>query len=219
METWSLTEYENERQPQEISMDYEMTISPRALARNIVCSICRDVLQQTRAAPDCLHRFCLKCVEKTLKKECPVCRKKLPSQVRSFRVDPNFDQLIAKISSGYHANRSTTDTSKTVQPPPECEIVLKQLHGQQTRFLKCSDSTTVDHLTRYLAMRPEGVKMANLKNNEEYKLCLFIDRTTGRYEMLTGNMNLEEIKKTYKLPSNKPLEFYFFSSSSGHLIT
>lgn len=213
MGTWDPTEYELERRPQEISLDYEMTISPRSLARDIVCPICRDILQQTRAAPDCLHRFCMKCVEKTLKKECPVCGKKLPSQIRSFRVDPNFDQLIAKITSGYNAAISATDPNKTVQAP-ECEIVLKHLRREQDdRFLKCSDSTTVDHLTRYLAMRPEALKPANLKNNEEYKLVVGIEPSKGHYEELSGKLNLEEIRREYKLPLIKPLELYFYNSS------
>lgn len=209
METWELTEYEQERQPQEINMDSEMAISPRSLYREIVCPICLDILNQTRAAPDCLHRFCKKCVEKAVKKECPVCRKKLPSQIRSFREDPKFDQLIAKIYNGYHATKPS-DINKSSQAP-ECEIVLRHLNGQQTRYLKCPENTTVDHLTRYLAIRPEGSEMPNLENNDEYKLCIVANRDKGHYEMLDGKLTLNGVKTTYFLNSEKPLDLYFYS--------
>lgn len=212
METWELTEYEQIRCPQEINMDFEMAITPRSLTREIVCPICSDVLHQTRAAPDCLHRFCLKCVERAVKKECPVCRKKLPSQVKSFRVDPNFDQLIAKITNGYHATKPI-DANKSSVQWPECEIVLRHLHGQQTRYLKSPENTTVDHLTRYLAIRPENERMPNLTNNEQYKLCIMANRSTGHYEMLPGNLKLEEIRNSYNLMPEKPLELYFYNPS------
>lgn len=209
METWELTEYEQERQPQEINMDSEMAISPKSLYREIVCPVCLDILNQTRAAPDCLHRFCKKCVEKAVKKECPVCRKKLPSQMKSFREDLKFDQLIAKIYHGYHATKPSESNKHSLQAP-ECEIVLRHLEGEQTRYLKCPDNTTVDHLTRYLAIRPEGSKMPNLENNTEYKLFILADFDEGRYEMLDGKLTLDGVKTTYELNAEKPLELYFY---------
>lgn len=212
METTELTEYEQDRKPQEITLDTEMVISPRSLYREIVCPICLDILSQTRAAPDCLHRFCRKCLDKAVKKECPVCRKKLPSQVKSFREDPKFDQLIAKIYGGYRADQ--LDISRDIAPP-ECEIVLKHLDGTQTRYLKCPEKTTVDHLTRYLAIRPEGAKMPNFDNNEKFGLCIVGDRSEGQYEVLSGKLRLDEIKTSYKLDSEKPLEFYFYNPPGG----
>lgn len=209
METWELTEYEQERKPQEISIDTKLAISPRSLYREIICPFCLDILNQTRAAPDCLHRFCKKCAEKSVKKECPVCRKKLPSQAKSFREDPKFDQLIAKIYNGYHAAKPI-ETTRSITAP-ECEIVLRHLSGQQTRYLKCPENTTVDHLTRYLAIRPEGSKMPDVNNNEEYKLCIVADRSKGHYEMLCGTLKLKDIIQKYDLHSSNPLELYFYS--------
>lgn len=208
METWELTEYEQERRPQEITLDSEMAISPRSLYREIICPICLDILSQTRAAPDCLHRFCKKCIDKAVKKECPICRKKLPSQTKSFREDPKFDQLIAKIYNGYRAR--PLESTKNIAAP-ECEIILKHLNEQQTRYLKCPDNTTVNHLTRYLAIRPEGSKMPNFENNEEYKLCIVVNRSKGQYKMLSGELKLNEIINSYKLNADKPLELYFYN--------
>lgn len=209
MGDWELTEYELERQPQEINMDSEMAISPRSLQREIICPICWEILNQTRAAPECLHRFCKKCVDKIVKKDCPVCGKKLPAQVKSFREDPKFDQLITKIYNGYQASKPLEITRTPTAP--DCEIVLKHLSRQQTRYLKCPENTTVDHLTRYLAIRPEGSRMPDLENNEEYKLCLVVNRSKGAYEILPGNLKLEDIKNNYRLSTEQPLELYYYS--------
>lgn len=208
METWELTEYERERRPQEITIDSDIAISPRSLYREIICPICLDILSHTRAAPDCLHRFCKKCIDKAVKKECPVCRKKLPSQTKSFREDLKFDQLIAKIYNGYRAK--PLEANRNISAP-DCEIILKDVNGQQTRYIKCPDNTTVDHLTRYLAIRPEGAKMPDLQNREEYKLYIVANRSKGHYEPLPGKLKLEEIKTSYKLNLDKPLELYFYN--------
>lgn len=210
METWELTEYEQERRPQEINMDSEMAISPRSLYREIVCPICLDILNQTRAAPDCLHRFCKKCLDKAVKKECPVCRKKLPSQIKSFREDLKFDRLIAKIFNGYHATTRPLDSNRTTKAA-ECEIVLRHLSGQQARYLKSPENTTVDHLTKYLAIRPETTRMPNFDNDEEFKLCIVANRSKGQYEMLPGSLTLEDVIHTYNLGTDKPLELYFYN--------
>lgn len=204
METWELTEYEQERRPQEIALDSAMAISPRSLHREMICPICLDILKQTRAAPDCLHRFCKKCIDKALKKECPICRKKLPSQIKSFREDPHFDQLIAKIY------KSEDDGPKEVIVPSDCEIIFRPLNEGRTRFIKCPLKTTVDHLCKYLSIRPEMFETPEEDIKQEYKLCIVANRSEGRYEMLPGYMKLEKIQDTYKLEPNKPLELHYF---------
>lgn len=175
-----------------------------------MCPICLDILNQTMTTRECLHRFCSACINKALRsgnKECPTCRKKLTSR-RCLRADPNFDQLIAKIYNGEHERPQ--ESSKVIIAP-ECEIILRPLNGQRTRFIKCPHKTTVDHLSKYLSMRPEGSKMPELDRHEDYKLCIVANRTKGYYEMLEGHMKLEDIKETFKLESNKPLELYFYA--------
>lgn len=206
---FELTEYEMERKPQKIIMDSDIAVSPRSLHRELMCPICLDILNQTMTTRECLHRFCSACINKALRsgnKECPTCRKKLTSR-RCLRADPNFDQLIAKIYNGEHERPQ--DSSKVIIAP-ECEIILRPLNGQRTRFIKCPHKTTVDHLSKYLSMRPETSKMPELNKNEEYKLCIVANRSKGHYEMLPGSLKLDEIKDTYKLESNKPLELYFY---------
>lgn len=192
-------------------MDSEMSISPRSLYREIVCPICLDILNQTRAAPDCLHRFCKRCLDKAVKKECPVCRKKLPSQMNKFREDPKFDRLIEKIFNGYHATtRPPLESNRTTQAA-ECEIVLRHLNGPQARYLKSPENTTVDHLTKYLAIRPESTRMPNFETDEEYKLCIGTNRAKGQYELLPGTLTLEDVIHTYNLGAGKPLELFFYN--------
>ena len=210
METTELTEYEQNRAPQVINMDSEMAISLRSLQREIVCPICLDILKQTMATRECLHRFCSACINKALRssnKECPTCRKRLTAR-NCLAPDTNFDQLIANICN-VEQDRLQQDSSEVIIAP-ECEIILRPLNGQRTRFIKCSHKTTVDHLSKYLAMRPESSKMPELDTSEEYKLCIVADRSQGQYKMLSGSSKLEDIKRTYNLESNKPLELYFY---------
>lgn len=194
-------------------MDSEMAISPRSLFREIVCPICLDILNQTRAAPDCLHRFCKKCVEKVVKKDCPVCGKKLPSQVKSFREDTKFDLLINKIYNGNKASKPSDSNKGTTSF--ECELVLKHITMQQTRYLKCPENTTVGHLERYLAIRPDGSRMPDLENNESYHICIERNHSTGHYERLKPEMKIEDIRKNYNLATEQPLELFYYNPKSA----
>lgn len=190
-------------------MDEDIAISPRSLHRELMCPICLDILNQTMTTRECLHRFCSACINKALRsgnKECPTCRKKLTSR-RCLRPDPNFDKLIAKI---YNGEQDRPQDSSRVIIAPECEIILRPLSGHRPRFVKCPHKTTVNHLTRYLAIRPEGSKMPNLENNEEYKLCIVLNQSEGHYEILDEKLTLDGVKKAYKLSDEKPLEFYFY---------
>lgn len=210
METWELTEYEQVREPQEVAMDAEMAYSLRPLYREIICPLCLDILNKTVTTRECLHRFCFSCLNKAFRngsKECPTCRRKLTSRP-CYKEDPNFDQMIARINQG--ENERPQESTKTNLIPPDFEIILRPLNDQRTRYLKCPPSTTIDHLSKYLSMRPEGSKMPDLNRNEQYKLCIVANRSQGHYEMLSGTLNLEEIKTTFNLDLNKPLELYFY---------
>lgn len=73
---------------------------PRALLeRDLQCPVCLGVLRRTHTAMGCLHRFCGDCIEKCLrvaKKECPACRRPLPSR-RVLRADAAADALVAAL--------------------------------------------------------------------------------------------------------------------------
>lgn len=189
----------------------DIAISPRSLHRELMCPICLDTLNQTMTTRECLHRFCSACINKALRsgnKECPTCRKKLTSR-RCLRADPNFDQLIAKI---YNGNQHQESSKITIIP--ECELILRPLTGLKTRFIKCPPTTTVDHLSKYLSMRPEPLKDVEPNGKDVYSICIVKNLSRGEYEILTGRDSLEDIKESYQSGRNRPLELYFFKSRS-----
>lgn len=66
---------------------------------DLSCPICLGVIRKAVTTIECLHRFCMECIEKSLRlgqKECPTCRERCPSR-RFLRPDPNFDALIGKL--------------------------------------------------------------------------------------------------------------------------
>lgn len=217
MEIRELTEYERVRQPQEINIDHDLTNSLRPLYKEIICPLCNDILQNTMAAKECLHRFCGSCILnslKTSKKECPVCFKKLSSQ-SYIKEDPNFDQLIEKIYNGERDNRRHK-ANKLSCSPLECEVILRPLKDQTTRYIKCSSSTTIDHLSKYLSMRPEGSKEVEPDNDENYIICIVKNSSMGEYEVLSGNECLADIRNSSKkFSSNRPIELYFYARDNN----
>uniref|UniRef100_A0AC35UC64 RING-type E3 ubiquitin transferase n=1 Tax=Rhabditophanes sp. KR3021 TaxID=114890 RepID=A0AC35UC64_9BILA len=96
----TLTEYDEAREPHPvITSDIKIPVGSRTLATFITCPVCLDLLKTTMTSKECLHRFCENCIILCLQrgnKECPTCRKKLPSK-RSLRRDENFDALINAI--------------------------------------------------------------------------------------------------------------------------
>lgn len=139
----------------------EIAVSPRSLHSELMCPICLDMLKNTMTTKECLHRFCSDCIVTALRsgnKECPTCRKKLVSK-RSLRPDPNFDALISKIYPSREEYEAHQD---------RVLIRLSRLHNQQAlsssieeglrmqamhRYVKTTGNATVDHLSKYLALR------------------------------------------------------------------
>lgn len=186
--------------------DCDSAINPLSLKRELMCPICLDILNQTMTTRDCLHRFCSACINKSLRtgnKECPTCRKKLTSR-RCLRADPNFDQLIEKIYNGDHQ-----ETSK-VFIIPECEVILRPLKGEaKARYIKCPPTTTMNHLSKYLSMRPEGLKEVESNSDDVYQICIVENRVRGTYEVFKGHETMNDIKKTHQPDNNRPLELYY----------
>ena len=66
------------------------------IQNELKCAVCLSIMDQPTVIPDCMHRFCFDCIDKSLrlgKKECPQCRTKCVSK-RSFRPDTRIAQLI-----------------------------------------------------------------------------------------------------------------------------
>eukprot|EP00058_Branchiostoma_floridae_P004124 XP_002589612.1 hypothetical protein BRAFLDRAFT_122927 [Branchiostoma floridae] len=108
------------------------------------------------------------------------------------------------------------------EPLNEVELVFKphpnnhedSEHGSQTRYIKTTANATVDHLSRYLAMRlalekqKEDVAGPPSVGTEEPQYTIYIAPTPGQFVALTGGMSLEAVnEKHWKV--NRPLEMYY----------
>eukprot|EP00040_Diaphanoeca_grandis_P000721 m.16286 g.16286 ORF g.16286 m.16286 type:complete len:306 (+) comp10972_c0_seq1:104-1021(+) len=118
-----LTEYELQRTSQTAGAGETIIELPFfELMDQLKCPICLSILTETMTTKDCLHRFCNECISKCLqvKKECPTCRKKIPSH-RHLRRDENFDRLV-----------STLYPDQSVLEQRELEILekIKQVSSQ-----------------------------------------------------------------------------------------
>ena len=55
---WELTQYEEQRKPQEVILDDTMVAVSHTLNQDFKCPICLELMKNTMAAKECLHRFC-----------------------------------------------------------------------------------------------------------------------------------------------------------------
>lgn len=70
-------------------------------ANGFKCTICLEVMKNPVVLPECMHRFCETCVEKSLRKckhECPNCRCKIVSR-RDFRTDLMLQGILEKVAT------------------------------------------------------------------------------------------------------------------------
>eukprot|EP00981_Chlorochromonas_danica_P009920 scaffold2913_cov181-Ochromonas_danica.AAC.14 len=87
-----------------------MLTIPLSAITNIIeedmkCPICLGTIDTTSSVTTCLHRFCSKCLERSLRvdlgpkghHDCPACRAKMASR-RSSKRDVRFDNLITVLS-------------------------------------------------------------------------------------------------------------------------
>ncbi|KXJ71422.1 E3 ubiquitin-protein ligase RING1 [Aedes albopictus] len=87
--------------------------------------------------------------------------------------------------------------------------LLKALKENSVRYIKTTSNATVDHLSKYLAMRltldletelPEAYRLVNF--------CIYIAPQPSQLVVLSGNQTLSQVnEKFWKV--NKPLEMYY----------
>ncbi|KAL2979229.1 hypothetical protein AAZX31_13G161300 [Glycine max] len=98
-QSYSMSEGDKDEDGDEDEDEEEYVTIDLANLKELRCPICLGILRKTKAVMECMHRFCGKCIEKSMRlsnNECPVCRVHCPSR-RSLRDDPNFDNIIAAI--------------------------------------------------------------------------------------------------------------------------
>ncbi|PVD38548.1 hypothetical protein C0Q70_01164 [Pomacea canaliculata] len=87
----------------------------------------------------------------------------------------------------------------------------------QTRYIKTTANATVDHLSKYLAIRLslDAQNMENAGASAEDKYTIYIASQPGVLTSLNGSMPLEQVNEKY-WRVNKPLEmFYRLQSRPG----
>ncbi|KAK3583634.1 hypothetical protein CHS0354_039461 [Potamilus streckersoni] len=106
------------------------------------------------------------------------------------------------------------------EPPPVNEVELvfkahpdeeKEEDASHTRYIKTTANASVEHLSKYLAIRLalESNQEAGA-GGEEKKYTIYIASTPGNYTALNGSMTLEQVNEKY-WKVNKPLEMYYSS--------
>ncbi|XP_003425595.1 E3 ubiquitin-protein ligase RING1 [Nasonia vitripennis] len=88
--------------------------------------------------------------------------------------------------------------------------LIKALKENSIRYIKTTANATVDHLSKYLAMRLTLDLDTELLSESDRLLnfCIYIAPTTGQLVVLSGSQTLRQVKdKFWRV--NRPLEMYY----------
>ncbi|KAG8223478.1 hypothetical protein J437_LFUL001972 [Ladona fulva] len=85
--------------------------------------------------------------------------------------------------------------------------LIKALKENSVRYIKTTANATVDHLSKYLAVRL-ALDLDSEIPSSPLNFCIYIAPTPGQYVVLSGNQTLRQVnEKFWKV--NKPLEMYY----------
>lgn len=90
--------------------------------------------------------------------------------------------------------------------------LIRELKDSSIRYIKTTANATIDHLSKYLAMR---LTLANRTGELETELpsslnnfCIYIAPTPDQYIIVVGSLTLEQINEKY-WRVNKPMEMFY----------
>ncbi|MCL4129189.1 UNVERIFIED_CONTAM: hypothetical protein GTU68_007294, partial [Idotea baltica] len=90
--------------------------------------------------------------------------------------------------------------------------LIRELKDSSIRYIKTTANATVDHLSKYLAMR---LTLATRTGELETELpsslnnfCIYIAPTPDQYIVLSGSLTLEQVNEKY-WRVNKPMEMFY----------
>uniref|UniRef100_A0A8V0XCI6 RING-type E3 ubiquitin transferase n=1 Tax=Gallus gallus TaxID=9031 RepID=A0A8V0XCI6_CHICK len=229
--------------PQEAIMDgTEIAVSPRSLHSELMCPICLDMLKNTMTTKECLHRFCSDCIvtraaQRGLKMQsdnatfsggedncdsrshlstasAPSHPEAGPSHRKRSRASddsgPEVDPETAAENPG--ADGGGSEIELVFRPHP---LLVDKGEYSQTRYVKTTANATVDHLSKYLALRialeetpTPGPDAAGLEDVSEKQYTIYITTAGGAFTTLNGSLTLELVNEKYWKVS-KPLELYY----------
>nr|XP_032832203.1 E3 ubiquitin-protein ligase RING2 [Petromyzon marinus] len=96
--------------------------------------------------------------------------------------------------------------------------LVENREQSQTRFIKTTANATVDHLSKYLAMRlaleeqqrvgPAGKAAGTVEGASEKQYTIYIATTGGQFTTLNGSLSLDKVNEKY-WKVNKPMELYY----------
>ncbi|KAB1258562.1 E3 ubiquitin-protein ligase RING2 [Camelus dromedarius] len=120
-------------------------------------------------------------------------------------------------------NNATVAIDPVMDGASEIELVfrphptlMEKDDSAQTRYIKTSGNATVDHLSKYLAVRlaleelrskGESHQM-NLDTASEKQYTIYIATASGQFTVLNGSFSLELVSEKY-WKVNKPMELYY----------
>ncbi|XP_015268260.1 PREDICTED: E3 ubiquitin-protein ligase RING2 [Gekko japonicus] len=242
--TWELSLYELQRTPQEAITDgLEIVVSPRSLHSELMCPICLDMLKNTMTTKECLHRFCADCIITALRSGLQRGKKQQiengsgaedngdsshcsnASTHSNQEAGPSNKRTKTSDDSGLELdnNNTTVAIDPVLDGASEIELVfrphptlMENDDSAQTRYIKTSGNATVDHLSKYLAVRlaleelrskGESNQM-NLETASEKQYTIYIATANGQFTVLNGSFSLELVSEKY-WKVNKPMELYY----------
>lgn len=147
-------------------------------------------------------------------------------RVRKHETEPDLTKLETASTTSNDATplkRSKTAEDSDGEPPvsdlpaSDIELVFRPLPNEnqnidslQTRFIKTTANATVDHLSKYLAIRLslDAAKGEQSKSRGETNYVIYIASTPGNYTALNGSMTLHQVNERY-WRINKPMEMFF----------
>ncbi|XP_063796271.1 E3 ubiquitin-protein ligase RING2 isoform X1 [Pseudophryne corroboree] len=120
-------------------------------------------------------------------------------------------------------NNETVTMDPILDGSSEIELVfrphptlMEKDDNAQTRYIKTSGNATVDHLSKYLAVRlaleefrsKGDTNQMNLNTASEKQYTIYIATAAGQFTVLNGSFSLELVSEKY-WKVNKPMELYY----------
>ncbi|XP_059174465.1 E3 ubiquitin-protein ligase RING2-like [Physella acuta] len=142
-----------------------------------------------------------------------------PKAIKHFSDDSSAENSTGEASMSEHHSRGSPEPV-IPQLVNEIELIFKP-HPQdcdlidpasQTRYIKTTANATVDHLSKYLAIR---LSLDNATDGEDAEdqsssklFDIFVSSQPGHFVLLSGPTSLEQVKEKY-WKVNKPLEIFY----------
>lgn len=117
------------------------------------------------------------------------------------------DQSVASCSSASYTEIELVFKPHPVEMGGDNDLI-KALKENSVRYIKTTSNATVDHLSKYLAMRLtldlEFPEIPDSLNN----FCIYISPSAGQFVVLNGVQTLDDVNEKY-WKVNQPLEMFY----------